>query len=84
MIVVRDKSLDNKVRCDNFINVITDDTAIAILKHDDQHYTARLNLSNIKTGLTKQDNQFYYFEHDIINKLTTNNDKGFNMQGDMH
>lgn len=66
MIIVRDKSLDTKVKCDPFIDVITDDTAIAILKHDDQHYTQRLNVSDIKTGLTKQDNQYYYFDHDIV------------------
>ena len=66
MVVVRDKALDTKVKCDNFIDVITDDTAIALLKHDDQHYTSRLNVSDIKTGLTKQDNQYYYFDHDIV------------------
>lgn len=65
MIIVRDKSLDTKVKCDTFIDVITDDTAIAILKYDDKHYTQSLNVSNIKTGLTKQDNQYYYFDHDI-------------------
>lgn len=67
MVVVRDKALDTKVKCDNFIDVITDDTALALLKHDDQHYTSRLNVSDIKTGLTKQDNQYYYFDRDIVN-----------------
>lgn len=63
MIAIRDKSIKTLTKCEPFIRVITDDTAIAFVKHED--YTRSSDL--IKDGLTKQGNQYYYFEHDIIN-----------------
>ena len=64
MIVVRDKSIKTLTKCEPFIRVITDDTAIAFEKHKEEY---KQSSDQIKNGLTKQDNQHYYFEHDIIN-----------------
>jgi hypothetical protein len=64
MIVVRDKSIKTLTRCEPFIKVITDDTAIAFEKHKEDYPKSS---DQIKNGLTKQDNQHYYFEHDIVN-----------------
>ena len=64
MIVVRDKSIKNLTKCEPFISVITDDNVIAFDKHKDEY---KQSSDQIKNGLTKQDNQYYYFEHDIIN-----------------
>jgi hypothetical protein len=64
MIVVRDKSIKNLTKCEPFISVITDDTAIAFEKHKEEY---KQSSDKIKNGLTKQDNQYYYFEHDIVN-----------------
>lgn len=63
MIVIRDKAIKTLTKCEPFINVITDDTAIAFEKHEDNYPSS----DQIKNGLTKQDGQYYYFEHDIIN-----------------
>ena len=63
MIVLRDKALKT-VTCEPFINVITDDTAIAFEKHKEDYPKSS---DQIQNGLTKQDNQYYFFEHDIIN-----------------
>lgn len=71
MILTRDKSIKTLTKCEPFINVITDDTAIAFEKHKEDYPTHRgyrsRSSDQIKNGLTKQDNQYYYFEHDIIN-----------------
>lgn len=64
MIVIRDKSLKTLTKCEPFINVITDDTAIAFEKHKEDYPKSS---DQIQNGLTKQDGQYYYFEHDIIN-----------------
>ena len=64
MIVVRDKSIKTLTKCESFIRVITDDTAIAFEKHKEDYPKSS---DQIKNGLTKQDNQYYYFEHDIVN-----------------
>ena len=64
MIVVRDKSIKTLTKCEPFIKVITDDTAIAFEKHKEDYPKSS---DQIKNGLTKQDNQHYYFEHDIVN-----------------
>jgi hypothetical protein len=64
MIVVRDKSIKTLTKCEPFISVISDDTAIAFEKHKEEY---KQSSDQIKNGLTKQDNQYYYFEHDIIN-----------------
>lgn len=64
MIVVRDKSIKTLTKCEPFIKVITDDTAIAFEKHKEDYPKSS---DQIKNGLTKQDNQYYYFEHDIVN-----------------
>ena len=72
MIVIRDKSIKNLTKCDPFIDVITDETAIAFEKHDEDYPKSS---DQIKNGLTKQDNQYYYFEHDIINTPKTYSSK---------
>ena len=64
MIVTRDKDLKTVTKCEPFINVISDETAIAFEKHKEEY---KQSSDQIKNGLTKQDNQYYYFEHDIIN-----------------
>lgn len=64
MILTRDKSIKTLTKCEPFINVITDDTAIAFEKHKEDYPKSS---DQIKNGLTKQDNQYYYFEHDIVN-----------------
>ena len=67
MIVLRDKALKT-VTCEPFINVITDETAIAFEKHEELYRQDYPKSSDqIKNGLTKQDGQHYFFEHDIIN-----------------
>ena len=64
MIVIRDKAIKTLTKCEPFINVITDDTAIAFEKHKEDYPKSS---DQIQNGLTKQDGQYYYFEHDIIN-----------------
>ena len=64
MIVLRDKSLKTLTKCEPFIDVITDETAIAFTKHKEDYPKSS---DQIQNGLTKQDGQYYYFEHDIIN-----------------
>ena len=64
MIVIRDRSIKTLTKCEPFIKVITDETAIAFEKHNEDYPKSS---DQIKNGLTKQDNQYYYFEHDIIN-----------------
>jgi hypothetical protein len=63
MILIRNK-YKTITRCEPFINVITDENAIAFKKHKNEH---RQSSDQIQVGLTKQDGQYYYFEHDIIN-----------------
>lgn len=72
MIVVRDKSIKTLTKCEPFIKVITDDTAIAFEKHKEDYPKSS---DQIKNGLTKQDNQYYFFEHDIVNtpRIFSNN-----------
>ena len=64
MIVLRDKALKTVTKCEPFINVITDETAIAFEKHKEDYPKSS---DQIQNGLTKQDGQYYFFEHDIIN-----------------
>lgn len=64
MIVIRDKALKTLTKCEPFIDVITDETAIAFTKHKEEY---KESSDQIQNGLTKQDGQYYYFEHDIIN-----------------
>ena len=64
MIVIRDRSIKTLTKCEPFIKVITDETAIAFEKHNEDYPKSS---DQIKNGLTKQDSQYYYFEHDIIN-----------------
>jgi hypothetical protein len=64
MIVTRDRSIKTLTKCEPFIRVITDETAIAFEKHNEDYPKSS---DQIKNGLTKQDNQYYYFEHDIVN-----------------
>lgn len=64
MIVTRDRSIKTLTKCEPFIKVITDETAIAFEKHNEDYPKSS---DQIKNGLTKQDNQYYYFEHDIVN-----------------
>ena len=76
MIIVRDKELDKVKLTDCFIDVITNETAIAYLKHVAVYEQSS---DQIKLGLTKQDNQYYYFEHDIIStpRTTLRNQKSY-------
>ena len=64
MILTKDKSITKLTKCEPFIRVITDETAIAFAKHKEDYPRSS---DQIQNGLTKQDNQYYYFEHDIIN-----------------
>jgi hypothetical protein len=64
MIVLRDKAIKTVTKCEPFINVISDETAIAFEKHREEY---KQSSDQIKNGLTKQNGQYYYFEHDIIN-----------------
>ncbi len=72
MIVTRDKAIKTLTRCEPFINVITDDNAIAFEKNNEYYLKSS---DQIKNGLNKQDNQYYYFEHDIINTPKTYSSK---------
>ena len=64
MKVIKDKSLQ-KIKIDNIITPISDDNAICV-KHRDDSYTTTFNLTNINEGLTKENNQYLYFEHSIV------------------
>ena len=64
MKVIKDKSLQ-KTKIDNIITPISDDNAICV-KHRDDSYTTTFNLTNINEGLTKQNDQYLYFEHSIV------------------
>ena len=64
MIVLRDKAIKTLTKCEPFINVISDETAIAFEKHNEDYPKSS---DQIKDGLTKQNGQYYFFEHDIIN-----------------
>lgn len=64
MKVIKDKSLQ-KTKIDNIITPISDDNAICV-KHRDDDYTTTFNLTNINEGLTKQNDQYLYFEHSIV------------------
>jgi hypothetical protein len=64
MIVTRDKTIKTLTKCEPFINVISDDNAIAFEKHKEEY---KQSSDQIKNGLTKQNGQYYFFEHDIIN-----------------
>ena len=64
MKVIKDKSLQ-RTKIDNIITPISDDNAICV-KHRDDSYTTTFNLTNINEGLTKENNQYLYFEHSIV------------------
>lgn len=64
MKVIKDKSLQ-RTKIDNIITPISDDNAICV-KYLDNSYTTSFNLTNINEGLTKQDKQYFYFEHSIV------------------
>lgn len=64
MKVIKDKSLQ-KIKIDNIITPISDDNAICV-KHRDDSYTTTFNLTNINEGLTKENDQYFYFEHSIV------------------
>lgn len=64
MKVIKDKSLQ-KIKIDNIITPISDDNAICV-KHRDDSYTTTFNLTNIEEGLTKENDQYFYFEHSIV------------------
>ena len=64
MEVIKDKSLQ-KIKIDNIITPISDDNAICV-KHRDDSYTTTFNLTNINEGLTKENDQYLYFEHSIV------------------
>ena len=64
MKVIKDKSLQ-KIKIDNIITPISDDNAICV-KHRDDSYTTTFNLTNIEEGLTKENDQYLYFEHSIV------------------
>lgn len=64
MKVIKDKSLQ-KTKIDNIITPISDDNAICV-KHRDDDYTTTFNLTNINEGLTKENEQYFYFEHSIV------------------
>ena len=64
MKVIKDKSLQ-KTKIDNIITPISDDNAICV-KHRDDSYTTTFNLTNINEGLTKENDQYFYFEHSIV------------------
>jgi len=64
MKVIKDKSLQ-KTKIDNIITPISDDNAICV-KHRDDDYTTTFNLTNINEGLTKENDQYFYFEHSIV------------------
>lgn len=64
MKVIKDKSLQ-KTKIDNIITPISDDNAICV-KHRDDSYTTTFNLTNIYEGLTKENGQYFYFEHSIV------------------
>jgi len=67
MIVTRDKAIKTLTKCEPFIDVISDD-AIAFEKHKEEY---KQSSDQIKDGLTKQNGQYYYFEHDIVNTPKT-------------
>lgn len=61
MFLIKDITI-KEVKCDNiFINLISEENAIAFEKRKGQP-----ELYDIKEGLTKQDNQYYYFDNDIV------------------
>lgn len=64
MKVIKDKSLQ-RTKIDNIITPISDDNAICV-KHRDDDYTTTFNLTNINEGLTKENDQYFYFEHSIV------------------
>lgn len=64
MKVIKDKSLQ-RTKIDNIITPISDDNAICV-KHRDDDYTTTFNLTNINEGLTKENDQYLYFEHSIV------------------
>jgi hypothetical protein len=64
MKVIKDISLQ-KTKIDNIITPISDDNAICV-KHRDDDYTKAFNLTNINEGLTKENEQYFYFEHSIV------------------
>lgn len=64
MKVIKDISLQ-KTKIDNIITPISDDNAICV-KHRDDDYTTTFNLTNINEGLTKENDQYFYFEHSIV------------------
>ena len=64
MKVIKDKSLQ-RTKIDNIITPISDDNAICV-KHRDDSYTTTFNLTNIEEGLTKENDQYFYFEHSIV------------------
>ena len=64
MKVIKDKSLQ-RTKIDNIITPISDDNAICV-KHRDDSYTTTFNLTNINEGLTKENDQYLYFEHSIV------------------
>lgn len=66
MILIRQKSSLDKECIPNFIDIISNDNALVIDLNDDA-YIDTFNLSNIVGGITKQNEQYYYFEHDIVN-----------------
>ena len=64
MKVIKDKSLQ-RTKIDNIITPISDDNAICV-KHRDDSYTTAFNLTNINEGLTKENDQYLYFDHSIV------------------
>ncbi len=61
MFIIKDTTIE-EVKCNSiFINLISEENAIAFEKKKDQP-----ELYDIKKGLTKQDNQYYYFDNDIV------------------
>lgn len=60
MFLIKDTTIE-EVKCNSiFINLISEENAIAFEKREEPE------LYDIKKGLTKQDNQYYYFDNDIV------------------
>jgi hypothetical protein len=56
---------DNKSTIKSDIKIISEDNALYYKKRDDE-YAKQFNLTPIESGITFQDGQYYYFNHNII------------------
>lgn len=68
---------DNKEKIDHFIQPISGSNALYFSKFSDRDdYRKTFNLTEIQSGITFQDGQFYYFEHSILDTPKTYHKSG--------